>query len=81
MIIVGGKNSANTTRLFQVCNKYKPSYHIESTDEIKMEWFKRAKSVGVTAGASTPKEQVDEVVAFFKKKFRSKKSHTKNQNT
>ena len=74
MIIIGGKNSANTTRLFQVCNKYKPSHHIESVDEIKMEWFKEAQSIGVTAGASTPKEQVDEVVAFLKKKFRRRKA-------
>jgi 4-hydroxy-3-methylbut-2-enyl diphosphate reductase len=74
MIIVGGKNSANTTRLYQVCNKYKPSYHIESADEIDIAWFEKAKSIGVTAGASTPREQVDEVVVFLKRKFRSRRS-------
>jgi (E)-4-hydroxy-3-methyl-but-2-enyl pyrophosphate reductase len=80
MIVVGGKNSANTTRLYQVCNKYKPSYHIESADEITMDWFEKAQSVGVTAGASTPREQVDEVVAFLKKHSPAKGARPKNQN-
>ncbi len=69
MLIVGGKNSANTTRLYQMCKKYKPSYHIESVDEISVGWFKNAQSIGVTAGASTPKEQVDDVIKFLEKKF------------
>ncbi len=69
MLIVGGKNSANTTRLYQVCKEYKPSYHIESAEEIALEWFKDTKSIGITAGASTPKEQVDEVIRFLRKKF------------
>ena len=67
MIVIGGKNSANTTRLYQMCKKYKPSYHIESVDEIDINWFKGVESVGVTAGASTPKEQVGEVIAYIKK--------------
>ncbi len=69
MLIVGGKNSANTTRLYQVCKKFKPSYHIESVDEISLNWFKKVKSVGITAGASTPKEQVDDVMRFLRKHF------------
>jgi 4-hydroxy-3-methylbut-2-enyl diphosphate reductase len=71
MLIVGGKNSANTTRLYQMCKSAKPSYHIESVAEIKTDWFKGVKSVGVTAGASTPKEQVEQVISFLKKKFPS----------
>lgn len=71
MIIIGGKNSANTTRLYQMCKKYKPSHHVESVKDINLNWFKNIKSVGVTAGASTPKEQVEEVIAYIKKKFLS----------
>lgn len=81
MIIVGGKNSANTTRLYQICDKYKPSHHIESPDEIDMAWFDDARSVGITAGASTPREQVDDVVAFLKKKSRRGDPRSKNQST
>jgi 4-hydroxy-3-methylbut-2-enyl diphosphate reductase len=69
MIIIGGKNSANTTRLYQMCKKLKPSYHIESADEISLDWFRNIRAVGVTAGASTPKEQVDDVIKYLRKKF------------
>jgi (E)-4-hydroxy-3-methyl-but-2-enyl pyrophosphate reductase len=71
MLIVGGKNSANTTRLYQMCKKAKPSYHIESVDEISTDWFKGVKSVGVTAGASTPKDQVEQVISFLRERFPS----------
>lgn len=69
MLVVGGKNSANTTRLYQMCKKIKPSYHIESVDDVMIDWFESIKSIGVTAGASTPKEQVEEVINFIKKKY------------
>ncbi len=69
MLVIGGKNSANTTRLYQMCKKYRPSYHIESVDEISLEWFKNVQSIGITAGASTPKEQVDDVIRFLRQKF------------
>jgi len=69
MIVVGGKNSANTTKLHQICKQYKPCYHIESPDEISPEWFKGVKSIGITAGASTPIDQVDDVVKHLRKMF------------
>ena len=73
MIVVGGKNSANTTRLYQICKKLKRSYHIESASEIRRLWFKGVRSVGITAGASTPKRQVDDVVKRIRKMFPQKK--------
>jgi 4-hydroxy-3-methylbut-2-enyl diphosphate reductase len=73
MIVVGGKNSANTTRLYQICKKLKRSYHIESADEIRRVWFKGVRSVGITAGASTPKRQVDDVVKKIRKMFPQRK--------
>jgi len=70
MIVIGGKNSANTTRLYEVCKELKPSYHIETVDEISDDWFEDIDSAGVTAGASTPKEQVEEVIKYIKKNYK-----------
>jgi 4-hydroxy-3-methylbut-2-enyl diphosphate reductase len=62
MIVVGGKNSANTTQLANLCRSLSvPTYHIETSGELKPGWFKGAKIVGITAGASTPDWIIDEV--------------------
>ena len=73
IIVVGGKNSANTTRLYHVCKRLRRSYHVESASEVKRSWFKNAKSVGITAGASTPKQQVDDVVKKIRKMYPKEK--------
>jgi len=63
MIIIGGKNSGNTTRLFKIAKSLNPnSYHIETPEELKEEWFENAKTVGVSAGASTPKWIIEKVL-------------------
>ena len=63
MIIIGGKNSGNTTRLYKIAKSLNPnSYHIETPEELKEEWFKNATTVGVSAGASTPKWIIEGVV-------------------
>ena len=54
MIVIGGKNSGNTTRLYQICSAITKTYHIENVDEIEKSWFDNVKEVGITAGASTP---------------------------
>ena len=62
MFVVGGKNSANTTQLTKLCiSKKIPTYHIETSKEINKNWLKNIKSVGITAGASTPDWIIDEV--------------------
>ncbi|MCL6088066.1 MAG: 4-hydroxy-3-methylbut-2-enyl diphosphate reductase, partial [Actinobacteria bacterium] len=62
MIIVGGRNSANTTHLAQISkNILNETYHIENASELKKEWFKNAKIAGLGGGASTPAEDIDEV--------------------
>lgn len=62
MIVVGGRNSANTTQLAQLCALMDiPAYHIETASEIKGEWFSNAAKVGITAGASTPDWIIQEV--------------------
>ena len=63
MLVVGGFNSANTRRLLEVCSEYQPkSYQIETAAEINPRWFDGAERVGITAGASTPKWIIDEVL-------------------
>lgn len=63
MLVVGGFNSANTHRLLEVCAEIQPrTYHIETAAEINPAWFEGAETVGVTAGASTPKWIIDEVM-------------------
>lgn len=63
MVVVGGKNSANTTHLAELCRKVRPTHHIERAAEIKPEWLVGIKVVGVTAGTSTPQWVIEEVVA------------------
>jgi 4-hydroxy-3-methylbut-2-en-1-yl diphosphate reductase len=63
MIVIGGYNSANTTRLAQVCAELQPrTFHIETAEQLHREWFDGVDTVGVTAGASTPKWVIDEVL-------------------
>ena len=63
MLVIGGFNSANTRRLLEVCTELQPrTYHIETAEEIDPSWFEGAERVGVTAGASTPKWIIDEVM-------------------
>ncbi|EOG9651790.1 4-hydroxy-3-methylbut-2-enyl diphosphate reductase [Campylobacter upsaliensis] len=55
MVVVGGKNSANTKQLFLIAKQHcENSYLIETQEELKAEWFKDKKYCGVSAGASTP---------------------------
>lgn len=63
MLVVGGFNSANTRRLSEVCAELQPrTHHIETAAEIDASWFTGVDTVGVTAGASTPKWIIDEVM-------------------
>lgn len=63
MIVIGGFNSANTCRLTELCAEIQPrTHHIETEEELDPNWFKDSRSVGVTAGASTPKWLIDRVV-------------------
>ncbi len=61
MIIVGGRNSSNTLKLRDVCREYCKCYLIESADELKKLDLKGARSIGVSAGASTPAYIIKEV--------------------
>ncbi len=63
MLVVGGKNSANTSRLAEMCRGTGTvTYHIETADEIDPGWFKDGDIVGVTTGASTSPDILQEVI-------------------
>ncbi len=63
MIVVGGRGSANTTRLVNISrNAGKPTFHVERASELNKDELKKYGTVGVTAGASTPTWLIDEVV-------------------
>ncbi len=63
MIIVGSLSSANTTRLTQIALSLNPrSYQVQSADELQPVWFRGAKSIGVSAGASTPDWILQQVI-------------------
>lgn len=62
MLVIGGKNSANTSRLAQLCANKCRTYHIETAAELQDEWFdKNFEKIGITAGASTPDWIIKEV--------------------
>lgn len=64
MFVIGGHASANTSRLAGICRELQPqTWHIETAEEIRPEWFTAVNRVGVTAGASTPRWLIDEVLA------------------
>jgi len=63
MVVVGGRESGNTRRLAEISRSVNPrTHHVETADELQPEWFAGADVVGVTAGASTPHEQMTQVV-------------------
>ena len=67
MVVIGGRNSSNTTRLAEVCSLTCPrTFHIESADELDPAAFEGCARIGVTAGASTPENQIAAVEAFLK---------------
>ncbi|MBM3473707.1 MAG: 4-hydroxy-3-methylbut-2-enyl diphosphate reductase [Armatimonadetes bacterium] len=63
MLVIGGRHSANTTRLADLCADICPrTHHIESADEIEADWLTDASRVGITGGASTPVAAIEAVV-------------------
>jgi len=64
MVVVGGRDSANTARLAQICaSTGVPTHHIETAAELHSGWLQGKARVGVAGGASTPQDLIEQVVA------------------
>jgi 4-hydroxy-3-methylbut-2-enyl diphosphate reductase len=61
MLVVGGRHSSNTVKLYEVCSKYCKTYHIENANELFTLNLPDAERIGITAGASTPAYIIKEV--------------------
>lgn len=70
MLVVGGKNSSNTQKLFEICKKEcGNTYYIQTPVDLDSEMFRRSSYVGITAGASTPNKIIEEVQEHVRIKF------------
>lgn len=68
MIIIGGKHSSNTTKLYDLAKKYCNNVQIVETEkELNIEILNGIDKIGIMAGASTPKESIENVVEKLKK--------------
>ena len=63
IVVIGGRKSANTKHLWEICREAKPAYLVQGADDVDPSWFSTARVVGVTAGSSTPDYVIDEVEA------------------
>lgn len=66
MIVIGGKHSNNTQNLAKVCSEFIETHHIEFPEELQEGWLKDKNKIGITAGASTPPDIIDEIVKRIK---------------
>ena len=62
MIVIGGKSSSNSRKLFEICQENcKNTYFIQTKDDLDLSVLQSIDDVGITAGASTPKKIIEEV--------------------
>lgn len=68
-LVLGGKNSANTRRLYNILKEKVKTYHVEKIDEININWFNNEERVGIITGTSTPESFVEEVLQLLKRYY------------
>ena len=70
MLVVGGRHSSNTQKLFEICKKEcENTYYIQTPVDLDSDMFQCSSYVGITAGASTPKKIIEEVKEHVRIKF------------
>ena len=70
MIVIGGKTSSNTQKLFEICkNECENTYYIQTINDLDLERIKSVDNVGITAGASTPNNIIEEVQKNVRNEF------------
>ena len=70
MIVIGGKHSSNTRKLYEICKeKCANTYFIQTLDDLHLELPETAALVGITAGASTPNNIIEEVQNYVRINF------------
>ena len=66
MIVIGGKQSSNTKKLAEISGEYCLTQKIESVEELDINKLQDMEKIGISAGTSTPQEQIDEVISFLR---------------
>ena len=70
MIVIGGKHSSNTQKLFEICsNACENTYYIQTLVDLDIKPFQSFRHVGITAGASTPNKIIEEVQRYVRIKL------------
>ena len=70
MVVIGGHHSSNTQKLLQVAARHTRAVNVETADELDRDWLRGARTVGVTAGASTPSSLIEEVLNCRREEIR-----------
>jgi 4-hydroxy-3-methylbut-2-enyl diphosphate reductase len=68
MFVIGDRNSANTNRLAELCSTATKTYLVETAADIQPSWLEGRPCIGITAGASTSEQTIDEVIAKLEAK-------------
>lgn len=70
MIVIGGKGSSNTQKLYEICRSHCPNaYYIQTKNDLDVGLLKDYARIGITAGASTPKKIIEEVQNYVRNEF------------